>query len=850
MGSTAVSRGASNTKVLREHIKTYLSRGLSVIPLKFKGKEPLVSWKEFQGRIPSTRDVDEWFKKFKSFNVAIVTGTVSGNLVVIDFDSKGKAKEFYEKIKGLKDELLRFALGNTWWVETGKGIHIYLRINCEREEFKELFRTKPKLVEGVDIKAEGGYVVAPPSIHPSGKQYRFIQGSPEEEIQFISVEEWGDVLKLLGYVEKPKVGVKAEKELSEGEVLEIVNMLREAYQPGQRDLIIFFLTGWLRKAGVKYEVSKKIVELLAEGDEEKDRRLYVLDRTYGLKGKPPSPEEQKGKTGLQEILEKTFGEERALEVIRRIEEILGTSSPFRDSIIELLDYEKQFYAIANLRKLITARAKKKENKLVYKERVIVASPTKVVVYRNPLGGVSKYEVVFEGKTLSKPLKIGPCTLHDIIDRLRVEGLVYHRKLVEDVLSAVMQAYIRKGRAEVKEEIEAKGFYLASEKVVSVRWEPKNVSNEELREALELLNELAEKWFGHVKERFATIIKWGLVSPFSYCYKQLGRWVPWLYLYGASYTGKTTLGEIILNMWGLGSDHRKSGSSIDTVPRLGYVLSSSTFPILVNEPGSAVLKEDVVEVMKSAIESTITRGKFVRGTYMEIPSLATLIMTSNKAVPQDDALLRRVVVLRFTFGERINPAKASKFEKEVKPKLRSLKAIGFWVARKIVSEPKLLENNWGDLAEKLLVEMFTAVGMEVPKWVKLSYEVEENVYEDIREAIRSYLLKRINEEYTRFVGRVVVEAGERTEVYQRSEVDFEERVRIVLENKLLPWAFLHNKHVYFSAGLIRELRSVVGDVGGLKSVSELLGWDYKVFKIKGKLLRGMRTSFKSLIKFLK
>lgn len=38
-----------------------------------------------------------------------------------------------------------------------------------------------------------------------------------------------------------------------------------------------------------------MVELPAEGDEEKDHRLYVLDRTYGLRGNSPSPEELKGK---------------------------------------------------------------------------------------------------------------------------------------------------------------------------------------------------------------------------------------------------------------------------------------------------------------------------------------------------------------------------------------------------------------------------------------------------------------------------------------------------------------------------------------------------------------------------
>ena len=853
MTNRGTSSYTSGSEDIKWFLEQYLSRGLSIIPLRFKGKEPLIPWKEFQERVAGWEEVEEWFRRFGKFNVAIVTGVVSGNLVVIDFDDKEKAREFFEKVERLKGEP-KYALMNTWWVETGKGVHVYLRIDCGFEEFRELFRTKPRLVDGVDIKAEGGYVVAPPSIHPTGKQYKFIQGPPDYEIVRVSVEEWKKILELLGYEEKSQAKTVGGRELSDSEILEIVELLRPAYKPGQRDFIVFYLSGWMRKAGVKYESARKVIELLAENDEEKDKRLYVLDRTYGLRGNPPPPEEYKGKSGLQEILEKTFGEERALEIIRRIEEILGVASPFRDSVIELLDYEKQLYAVANLRSLVVARARRVgENgaKLVYKERVLVVAPTKVIVFRNPLGGVTKYEIVFEGKTLSKPLHIGPATLQDIIDRLRLEGLVYHKRLVDDVLSAIIQAYIKRGKAEVREEIESPGFYLVDGKIASIRWEAKKVSKKELKEALELLNELAEKWFAHAKDRFATVVKWGLVSPFAYCYKQRGRWIPWLYLYGASYTGKTTLGEIILNMWDLSSAHRKSGSSIDTVPRLGYVLSSSTFPILVNEPGVAITREDVIEVMKSAIESTIARGKFVRGTYTEVPALATLVLTSNRTIPKDDALLRRVLVLRFTFGERISPTRAREFEKQVKPRLKCLKAIGYWVAERVVSEPKLLEIDWKDLAEKLLVEMFTTAGMKVPEWVKLNYEYEEDIYEDLKEAIRSYLVRRVNEEYSRFVGKVVVETEGRIEAHQRSDIEFDERVKIVLEKRLLPWAIISGENVYFTSDFAREIRSIIGDLGGLQSIAELLGWKYsRGFTVNGRKLQAMKVHIDELISFLK
>ncbi|MCS7129010.1 MAG: hypothetical protein RMI83_07070, partial [Desulfurococcaceae archaeon] len=250
-----------------------------------------------------------------------------------------------------------------------------------------------------------------------------------------------------------------------------------------------------------------------------------------------------------------------------------------------------------MRKLLLVRAVLKEG-LKYKERVAVVAPTKVVVYNNPLGGITKYEITFEGATLKKPLTIGPALLEEIGDRLRSEGLVYHSKLVYDVLSAVMQGFIRKNKAEVKVEIESPGFYWIDNKINTVKYEVREVDREKLKQALLLLNELVEIWFKHCQDKFSTIIKWGAIAPFSYIMKQRGKIQRWLYLYGDSATGKTTLGRIVLKMWNLDSRYEKTGASVDTPARWGYVVSMSTFPVLINEPGGALMKEDIVEMIKN------------------------------------------------------------------------------------------------------------------------------------------------------------------------------------------------------------------------------------------------------------
>jgi len=848
----------SENKNVYEYALRYLNLGLSVIPLKPRTKEPLIPWKEFQERLPTKEEVREWFKG-KDNNIGVVCGRVSGNLVVIDFDNVDKFNEWYEKVDklGLRDLVL-----NTWIVETGKGIHVYFRVNVSPEEFTKLFRTRVRFTEGVDVKSEGGYVVAPPSIHPNGKCYEF--RTPYNDIVELDVKTFNELIGSLKPleprgVEEVKEEVRVEplqelRELSDSQLLKLKELLKDAYVPGQRQLLVLYLSGWLAKAKISPTSAVKLIKTLYEETSDNDPlkiRLSAVVYSYKKMGidvdkyaneietltgiKPYgfereiSEEEVKGKTGIQELFEATLGEAQALDIIREIEEILGVASPYRDSIIEILDYEKQLYAIANLRKLVVVRGRKEGNTIKYKERVSVGAPTAVEVYINPIGSVTKYKVKWEAATRPKPIEIGPALIEDIVSRLVAEGLIVNRRLAGDVITAIVEGFIRKKKAVIKTELDAAGFYLVDGKVVAVGYQAEKPGQEELRKALELLNELADNWFHHVKERFSLVVKWGLMAPFSFIYKQKGKWVQWLYLYGSSYTGKTTLGEIILAIWGLGAESKKTGASIDTPARLGHVLSRSTFPVLINEPGAA-LREDIVEIIKNAVESEIVRGRFERGSYTEIPALAALMFTSNKILPRDDALLRRFIVLRFTYGERILQEKAREFDAKVRPQLIKLNAVGRYVAAVITANPSILEQDWVKAAEAILESAFKDAGMTPPSWLYEVLQIEENIYDDMREAIRNYLVKRLNDEYNRFIGRISVfkvdNAEERFEFLSRHEVSYTERVKILLNARVIPWLMLVDGEVLLLTGFVDELKSIVGDAGGLKTVAELLGWEYK------------------------
>lgn len=126
----------------------YVERGWSVIPVGLD-KKPKIKWQEFQKRLPTEKEVESWFKKTGN-NIAIVTGSISG-LTVVDLDTHKGATVG--------------KLPATYSVKTGNGgIHLYY-------EYTEQIQTGADVVannKGVDIRNDGGYVVAPPStITPS-----------------------------------------------------------------------------------------------------------------------------------------------------------------------------------------------------------------------------------------------------------------------------------------------------------------------------------------------------------------------------------------------------------------------------------------------------------------------------------------------------------------------------------------------------------------------------------------------------------------------------------------------------------------------------------------------------------
>jgi hypothetical protein len=155
----------------------YHQLGWQPVAAPLRGKRPRGAWKRFQTERATLRDVQEGFAR--PANVFLITGAISG-LVVLDCDNKEAIDHWRDRLGSVLDQ--------TTSVQTGNGQHFYFRLpegHVVRNSSHEAGDEEGKW----DIRGEGGGVVAPPSVHESGRSYswsrgpEFLQDAPAELLQ-------------------------------------------------------------------------------------------------------------------------------------------------------------------------------------------------------------------------------------------------------------------------------------------------------------------------------------------------------------------------------------------------------------------------------------------------------------------------------------------------------------------------------------------------------------------------------------------------------------------------------------------------------------------------------------------
>lgn len=215
----------------------YLGRGWCVIPAR--GKKPLVEWRDFITERPTEAQLRSWAEEWPSANIAIVTGRVS-NLVVVDVDPDrgGDPSVIYDRFP---TELIARTGGG--------GAHFFYL-------YPEDVARVPNQVgkTGYDVRADGGYVIAPPSVHPDTRRtYQFMRQGEKG-----SAPEWA--------VEGRKFQAESADGPEDGDTFQVefkddkwLSTLLEGVDSGGRNDACARLAGYFAKKDMAYEVALGIV---------------------------------------------------------------------------------------------------------------------------------------------------------------------------------------------------------------------------------------------------------------------------------------------------------------------------------------------------------------------------------------------------------------------------------------------------------------------------------------------------------------------------------------------------------------------------------------------------------------
>jgi putative DNA primase/helicase len=202
----------------------YDRRGWSPIPIKGRSKEPnLLELEPYLTRKATREELDAWAWS----GVGIVTGPVSG-VLVLDVDGvEGEA------------ELRKHGHPPTPMVRTASGgMHLYFK------HPQDEVRTRIRVAPGLDVKASGGYVVAPPSIGENGEPYTWIV-SPEEAA-LAEPPEW-----LMAALRGPRLKPPARA-------------VGERIPKGERNKTLTSAAGTMRRRGMEEPEIRAALEVINE----------------------------------------------------------------------------------------------------------------------------------------------------------------------------------------------------------------------------------------------------------------------------------------------------------------------------------------------------------------------------------------------------------------------------------------------------------------------------------------------------------------------------------------------------------------------------------------------------------
>jgi hypothetical protein len=225
----------------------YIQNGWSVFPIgaptpgtgdkKGRHGEPLIKWAHLQERLPTEEEVRSWFKTWPDANLAIITGRVSG-LVVVDIDPrKGGTTD-----RGLPSTGCVARTGGGGWhyfyAYPPGASRVHNQVNGDD--------APDPIRRGRDVRGDGGYVIAPPSKHWSGGSYSWQSLEP------------------LALGEPPGWSLSKPRDATDDNGRKerwLTKLIEGGTKPGQRNDDLTRFAGYLASVGIPQDVGLAIARV-------------------------------------------------------------------------------------------------------------------------------------------------------------------------------------------------------------------------------------------------------------------------------------------------------------------------------------------------------------------------------------------------------------------------------------------------------------------------------------------------------------------------------------------------------------------------------------------------------------
>ena len=454
------------------------------------------------------------------------------------------------------------------------------------------------------------------------------------------------------------------------------------------------------------------------------------------------------------------------------------------------------------------------------------------------------------------------------------GIVLKPHESKGILNEIIREYVKLEQIHTVEEIPVQGIFINPSTGNIARADTDNAipitlpTKDDVSQAVSIWEDLENVYPGD-ESKLAHILRWGIVSPFSYILKTNYTWYPMLFLYGASRTSKTTLGEISLCPYTtINEEISIGGGSFDTPYRIGKALSRQGIGTIINEPGNTISSELNIEVIKRAVESSYSREKQEDGVHTKVPAYSNMCYTSNSFIPTNDAFVRRCDYIEFTKKERLNDEDIEKFNKKFNhqswhnTRFTLLRPIGDFMVHYVNEHKEILSYKREELEFALLDGLFGYLGEHTPKWLKSTAElldVSDTDNEILNEFRRMFMrdYKNLTRNPTR-IQRLAEEVSVNVDIVDgqmkitdddSTGEDFRKLVRAVIMSNSIDYMYWHNDGVIVNTSVKNALKEFCGLQVTCKGLGDYMDKKDAVFKYKGNSVRGFKLNFDEFICFL-